>query len=208
MILLCTGGMKKNRKRTWLRFWRGSKRIACENSCFSSLFAAGTATQRQKFHTDDVNQCLHNKCKFFQKMFPVVDFSKVLCSFANELQQNSKASSREDYIPEILTVSLDWFIAFLHLRLHLTFVASCILSVIRKQELKQCIYSVDQSTLLTGFRTDFTSSVWNFCRWVAKLPPRETSPAAKREEKRLFSQARREEFNPKCRQVHISYISK
>ena len=41
--------------------------LACENSRFSSLFAArnvsrgGTsATQPQKFHTDDVNQCLHN----------------------------------------------------------------------------------------------------------------------------------------------------
>ena len=35
--------------------------LACENICFSSLFAAGdvsrggtSATQRQKFHTDDV----------------------------------------------------------------------------------------------------------------------------------------------------------
>ena len=42
--------------------------LACENIHFSSLFAAwdvsrrGTsATQRQKFHTDDANQCLHNK---------------------------------------------------------------------------------------------------------------------------------------------------
>ena len=32
-----------------------------------------------------------------------------------------------------------------------------------------------------------TSSVWNFCRWVADVPPRETSPAAKSEEKRMFS---------------------
>ena len=47
---------------------------------------------------------------------------------------------------------------------------------------------VDQSALLTGFRTGFTSSVWNFCRWVADVPPRETSPAAKSEEKRMFSQ--------------------
>ena len=38
-----------------------SHRLACENICFSSLFAAGevlrggtSATQRQKFHTDDV----------------------------------------------------------------------------------------------------------------------------------------------------------
>ena len=41
--------------------------LACENIRFSSLFAAwdvlrgGTsATQRQKFHTDDANQCLTN----------------------------------------------------------------------------------------------------------------------------------------------------
>ena len=65
---------------------------------------------------------------------------------------------------------------------------SGLLSVIRKQRLKQCNYSVDQSALLTGFRTGFTSSVWNFCRWVADVPPRETSPAAKSEEKRMFSQ--------------------
>ena len=35
----------------------------------------------------------------------------------------------------------------------------------------------------------FTSSVSNFCRWVADVPQRETSPAARNEEKRLFSQA-------------------
>ena len=50
-------------------------------------------------------------------------------------------------------------------------------------------YSVDQSALLTGFRTDLTSSAWNFCRWVADVIPRETSFAAKSKEKRLFSQA-------------------
>ena len=40
--------------------------VACENIRFSSLFTAGdvshggtSATQRQKFHTDDLNQCLH-----------------------------------------------------------------------------------------------------------------------------------------------------
>ena len=41
-----------------------------------------------------------------------------------------------------------------------------------------------------GFRADFTSSVWNFCRWVADVFPLETSPAVKSEEKPLFSQAR------------------
>ena len=42
--------------------------VAGENIRFSSLFAAGdvsrggrSATQRQKFHTDDANQCLHNE---------------------------------------------------------------------------------------------------------------------------------------------------
>ena len=34
----------------------------------------------------------------------LVDFGKVLCSSANELQQNSNASSREDYILQTLTV--------------------------------------------------------------------------------------------------------
>ena len=34
------------------------------------------------------------------------------------------------------------------------------------------------------------SSARNFCRWVADVPPRETSPTAKSEEKRMFSQAR------------------
>ena len=42
--------------------------VACENIRFSSLFVAWdvsrgwtSTTQRQKFHTDDANQCLHNK---------------------------------------------------------------------------------------------------------------------------------------------------
>ena len=74
-----------------------------------------SATQRQKFHTDDVNQCLHNKfdshgvpnANLFNFTFLLVDFGKVLCSSSNELQQNSNASSREDYIPQILAVLLE-----------------------------------------------------------------------------------------------------
>ena len=72
-------------------------------------------TQGQKFHTDDVNQCLHNKSgshgvpNIFLSNFTclLVDFGKVLCSCANKLQQNSNASSREDYIPQILNVLLE-----------------------------------------------------------------------------------------------------
>ena len=37
----------------------------------------------------------------------LIDFGKVLCSSANELQQNSNASSREEYILQILTVLLE-----------------------------------------------------------------------------------------------------
>ena len=74
--------------------------LVCENIRFSSLFAAEdvsrrtSATQRQKFHTDDVNQCLHNKsgshgvpnANLSNFTFLLVDFGKVLCASANELQ--------------------------------------------------------------------------------------------------------------------------
>ena len=96
--------------------------LACENIRFSSLFAAGdvsrvgtSATQRQKFHADDANQCLLNKSgsrgvpnvNLFNFRFLLINFGKVLCSSANELQQNSNACCREDYIPQILTVLLE-----------------------------------------------------------------------------------------------------
>ena len=96
--------------------------LACENICFSSLFADGdvsrggtSATQRQKFYTDDANQCLHNEsgCHGVPNInlsnfaCLLVDFGEVLCSSGNELQQNSNACSREDYIPEILTLLLE-----------------------------------------------------------------------------------------------------
>ena len=78
-----------------------------------------SATQRQKFHTDDVNQCLHNKsgshevsnANLFNFTFLLVDFGKVLCSSANELHLNSNASS-----------NIGCFVRD-SLRLHLTFVA-------------------------------------------------------------------------------------
>ena len=96
--------------------------LACENIHFSSLFAVGdisrggtSASQRQKFHADDANQCLHNKSgshgvpntNLSNFTCLLVDFGKVLSSSANELQQNSNASSREEYIPRILTVVLE-----------------------------------------------------------------------------------------------------
>ena len=103
-------------------FWISDETLASENIRFSSHFAAGdvsrggtSATQRQKFHTDDANHCLHNKsgshgvpnANLLNFTFLLVDFGKVLCSSANELQQNSNASSREDYIPQTLAVLLE-----------------------------------------------------------------------------------------------------
>ena len=68
--------------------------------------------QQQKFHTDDVNQCLHNKSyshgvpnvNLFDFLILLDDYGKVLSSAANKLQPNSNASAKEEYIPRILTV--------------------------------------------------------------------------------------------------------
>ena len=72
-------------------------------------------TQWQKFHTDDANQCLHNKSgshgvpniNLSSFMCLLVGFGEVLCSSASELQQNSNASSRQEYVAQILTVLLE-----------------------------------------------------------------------------------------------------
>ena len=143
--------------------------IACENSHFFSLLAAWdisrggmSATRRQKFHTDEVNQSLHIKfgshgipnANMINFTFLLVNFGKVLWSFANKFQQNSNASSREVYIPKILTVLLQ-----IPLRLYLTFAAFCLMSVICKQRLEKYNYSDVQSALMTRFQTDFNSSV-------------------------------------------------
>ena len=125
--------------------WQGWSPLACENSHYSSLFATGdvsrgitSATWQQKFHTDDVNQCIHYKssshgvpnANLFNFMFLLVDFGKVLCSSANKLQQNSDASSRVHC--RIYSTNIDCFVIDSS-RLHLTIVAFCLLSVIRKQ---------------------------------------------------------------------------
>jgi len=81
--------------RLLLQWVYGIMKLACENIRFSSLFAAGdvspggtSATQRQKFHTDDANQCLHNESgshgvpniNLSNFACLLVDFREVLCS--------------------------------------------------------------------------------------------------------------------------------
>ena len=90
--------------------------VSPRSSPLRDVSRGGTsATQRQKFHNDDVIQSLQNKtgshgvpnANLFNFTFLLVDFGKVLCSSANELQQNSTATSREEYIPQILTGLLE-----------------------------------------------------------------------------------------------------
>ena len=92
-------------------------------------------------------------------MFLQVKYGKVFFFSVNELQKNSNASSKEEHIPQILTI---FFVDSSHL--HLGFASIRLLSVGPKQWLKQYNYYVTQSDLLNRFWTDFTSSVCNFCR--------------------------------------------
>ena len=78
--------------------------VSPRSSPLKDVSRGGTsATQGQKFHTDDVNQCLHNKsgshgvpnANLFNFKCLVVDFGEVLCSSANELQQNANATFRK-----------------------------------------------------------------------------------------------------------------
>ena len=105
-IKLVTRKWSSLRKHLFLLALRGWRRFARRNA---------SATQRQKFHTDDANQCLLNKfvshgvpsVNLFNFRFLLVDFGKMLCSTANEPQQNSNHCPRQDYIPQILTVLLE-----------------------------------------------------------------------------------------------------
>ena len=91
---------------------RPVRTLSWENSRFSSLFDAGDVSHGE---TSTPNQCLHNISgshrvqhpNLFNFTFILVDFTKVLCLSANELKQNSNASSREEYIPPILTGLLE-----------------------------------------------------------------------------------------------------
>ena len=106
------------------------------------------------------------------KIFPIlrvfwsISFGKVLCSSAKVLHASEKLI-KCFFLRRLYSINIDCFVRDSS-RLHLTFVAFCLLSD---------IHFVCQSALLTGFQPHFTSSVWNFCRWVAvaDVPTRERS---------------------------------
>ena len=99
----------------------------------------------------------------------LVDFGKVLCSSANELQQNSNASFREDYISQILTaLNLETFALTFDLCGLLSFV--CHLYTIAKT-MQLLLRTISPSDRILD---RFTSLVWNFSRCVADVPLQET----------------------------------
>ena len=105
---------------SWLAF-KGTlvslSKLASEDIRFSSLSPLGSFRAEERLRLSDRNSILmtHNKSgshgvpKINLSNFTclLVDFGKVLCSSANELQQNSNASPREDYVPQTLTVLLE-----------------------------------------------------------------------------------------------------
>ena len=95
--------------------WKESHSLRKQPFLLALRHSGHFANKRQKFQTDDLNQCLHNISgshgvphpNLFNFTFLLVDFTKVLCTSANEPEKNSTASSREEYIPPILTVLLE-----------------------------------------------------------------------------------------------------
>ena len=165
--------------------------LACENSRFSSLLAAwdisrgGTsATQRQKFHTVYI---INSVIVGFQmQICSILHFSWSIlvkcCVHLRTSSSNTQMLLLEKYMYHKFWLFCYRFIAFMFELCSLLSYVCCL-----KQWLEQCNYSDIQSALMTRFWTDFTSSVWNFCRWVVDIPPGKTSLAAMSEEKRLFS---------------------
>ena len=105
--------------------------------CWGRFARRNVCDSGQKFHTEDANQCLHNKSgshegpdinltNFTCLLF---DFGKVLCSSANVLHA---AKLKCFFKRRLYSTNIGCFVRDSS-RLHLTFVAFCLLSVIRKQ---------------------------------------------------------------------------
>ena len=99
------------------------------------LFAAGdishrgmSATQRLKFHTDDANQFLHNKSS--SRGVPNINLSNFMCLLVDFGKAPAKLKCF--FYRRLYSANIDCFVRDSSL-LHLTFVAFCLLSVIRKQ---------------------------------------------------------------------------
>ena len=83
--------------------------LVARNILSGGMSAPHAHQQQQQFQTTDVNQCLHSKSSshgvpnvnLFDFIFLLVDYGKVLCSLANNLQQNSNAPAiKKEYSPQ------------------------------------------------------------------------------------------------------------
>ena len=91
-------------------------------------------------------------------MFHVVNFIKIVVYICKQASEKLKCF----FWRRIIIFHKYWLFCLYSWRWHSLWPFVLILSVIHKQQLKQCNFSIDQSALLTWFQTDFTSSLWNF----------------------------------------------
>ena len=108
--------------------------IACENICFSSLFAAGDVSRRNvcDWGAEIANQCLHNKSS--SHGVPNTNLSNFMCRLVDFVKccvHLPTSSSKTQTL--LLEKSIFHCFARDSSRLHLTLAAFCLLSVIHKQ---------------------------------------------------------------------------
>ena len=156
------------------------------------MFSRGwaSATQRQKFHADDVNQCLHNKSgghgvpKTKNKRFVqgIVCFSgsillKLLCSSCCK-QASEKLKCF--FWRRIIIFHKYWLFCLYSWRLHslwpfvfcLSFISNNLNNVTSPSS-NQCFWPDSRLILHHHYGI--------FCRWVAEVPPHEMSPCKGKE---------------------------
>ena len=133
------------------------------NSHFSSPL--GTFREEERLRLSDGNSIRMTQINVYIINSVVMGFHMQICSilhFSWSILVKCCVHLRTSF-SKIQMLLFDCFVTD-SLRLYMTFPAFCLMSVIRKQWLEQHNYSDVQSELMIRFRTDFTSSVWNFCR--------------------------------------------
>ena len=113
---------KRLRKHPFLLALRRRGRFVRRNVCDSAA----------EFHTDDANQCLHNKSS--SHGVPNTNLSDFTCLLVDFVFICQRAATKLKclFLRILYSTNIDCFVRDSS-HLHLTFVAFCLLSVIRKQ---------------------------------------------------------------------------
>ena len=111
--------------------------VSPRSSPLRDISRGGTsATQRQRFHTDDVNQFLHNKSGshgFQMQICSILRFSwSILVKCCVHMRISSSTKLKCFFQRRLYSTNIGCFVRNSS-RLHLTFAAFCLLSLIRKQ---------------------------------------------------------------------------